>query len=351
MAVTRQLANGNRLIDWTDEIKNVGSQFGFISNSGLFNLKGTSQDAIQFEKSDYQITLLQERSRRQRDTQKLSPRESDVYSLALPYFKVSDYITREDIQGYVQRGTDMTPETAANIRMDKIEVMRQSYDMTKEYMQLSAVKGLSITPSGRVVANMFDMFGLTQETITWTLSNPDFDVIKACRELKTKLVKSLRTGGTIRAVEVMVGTAFFDALIAHPQVVNVHLQMAKPDRAYYLDGGATYEQFGVSNVFEFQGIRFMTYDATFNVTQADGSVVVQDAIGAGEGHTLIRGVNDLFRGYYGNSNKFSGANQVGSELYLYEWDMPKDEGIEMEMEFSHLYFPTQPQTLKKLVLA
>lgn len=351
MAVTRQLANGNRLIDWTDEIKNVDSQFGFIKNSGLFNLKATSQDAIQFEKSDYQITLLSERSRRERDTQKLSPRESEVFALALPYFKVSDYITREDIQGYVQRGTDMTPETASNVRMDKIEIMRQSYDMTCEYMQLQAVKGLSITPSGRVVADMFDLFGIAQESITWTLSDPDFDVIKACRALKTKLTKALRTGGTIRAVEVMVGQDFFDALIAHPQVVNVHLQMAQPERAYYLDGGATYEQYGVSNVFVFQGIRFMTYDATFNVTQSNGTVVVEDAIAAGEGHTMIRGINDLFRGHYGNSNKLSGANQLGSEVYLFEWDMPKDEGIEMEMEFSHLYYPTQPQTLKKLVLA
>lgn len=349
--ITRQLNNVNRLIDWTDEINNIDSSFGFIVNSGLFNEKTTSQDAVMFEKSDYNTVLARTTSRRERNTQKQGARTSKMYALALPYVNVQDKVVREDLQGYVQRGTEITPETEGAVIAEKMEKMRLTYDQTREFMALSAVKGLSVDADGNVIADMFDQFGLTQEVITWTLSDPNFDVIKACRELKTKLTKDLRTGGTIRAIEIMVGVEFFDALVSHPQVVAAHYAYAMPERAFYMDGGATYQQFGVQNVFAFQGITFMTYDATFSIDQGDGTFDVVDAVDPEEGHTLIRGVNDLFRVYYGTNNKLSGVNQQGAPVYMHSYRDGRDYGIDLEMEFSHLYFGTQPQTQKKLVLA
>ena len=349
--ITRQLNSFDRLIDWTDSVSNMDATFGLISNSGLFNIKYTSQNAIMFEKDDFTTTLLNPTSRRERNTQKSAARTSKMYALALPYFNVQDAVLPEDLQGYIRRGTEITPETEGAAIADKLQIMRQRYDMTKEYMALSAVKGRTVAPDGTVIADMFQEFGITQENITWTLSDPDFDVMKACRELKTKLQKDLRTGGVIKAVEVWVGYDFFDALVAHPQVVNYHLQYKLPERAYYMDGGATFQQFGVQNVFEFQGIRFMTYDSTFKLPQADGSFVEQDGIAAGNGHTMIRGVNDLYRAYYGTNNKFSGVNALGSELYVHSYKDDRDSRIDLELEFSHLYFSTQPQVQKKLILA
>jgi hypothetical protein len=351
--ITRQIDNVNRLIDWSDAVANIDPTYGWAAGSGLFNVKTTSQDAIMFEKTDFKTILLNPTSRRERNTQKMNARSSKMYALPMPYFNVQEHVTRADLQGHIQKGTESTPETEQSAIAEKLEIMRNAYDMTREYMSLSAIKGLTVAPNGDVLADMFAEFNLTQEVIEWPLlTDPDFDVRKACRELKSKLQRDLRTGGRIRAVEVVVGEAFFDALINHPQVVAAHYAYAMPDRAYYMDGGLTFQTFGVQNVFEFQGIRFLTYDASFNLPNEDGTFTNVEGIEAEVGHTVIRGdgLQDLYRVYYGTNNKLSGANSTGQELFSWSYRDDRDTSIDLELEFSHLYFCTQPQVQKKLVL-
>ena len=42
MATTRQLANGQKLTDWTKEVNDIANQYGAINGSGLFSGQGTS---------------------------------------------------------------------------------------------------------------------------------------------------------------------------------------------------------------------------------------------------------------------------------------------------------------------
>lgn len=350
MPVTRSYTNGNRLVDWTDDIVNVAPTFGYITNSNMFNMRPTAQTTIQYEVSDFETVLLNETSRRERDAQKLSPRESEIYALALPYFKVVDQIVPEDLQGWIRAGTEQTALALADLTQEKMDVFRAAYDMTIEYMALSAIKGQTITPSGRVLADIFAQRGITQKVITWDLDTPTFNVMTAIRELKDYLATNLRTGGVIRGIEVIVGSEFFDKLVNHPQVQGAYYAYRQPDRPIYLSGGETYQAFGITSTFTYQDVTFLTYPATFNIKNPDGTIRVEKAIEADEGYPLLRGVRDLYRGYYGPSNKLSGANRAGSPLYVYEWEAPRDEGYEFEMEFSHLYFGTQPQIQVKLQL-
>lgn len=356
MPTTRQIDNPNRLIDWTDTVANMDASFGWATNSGLFNVKSTSQDAIMFEKTDFKTILLNPTSRRERNTQKVGARSSELYALPMPYFNVQEHVTRNDLQGHIQMGTEATAMTEQAAISDKLMIVRNAYDMTKEYMGLSALKGQTIAPDGTVLADMFSQFGLSQEVIVWPLlTDLDFDVKKACRVLKTKLQKELRTGGVIREVEVVVGTAFFDALVAHPECVEAYrvYSQSSNDRAYYMNGGMTFQQFGVQNTFVYQGIRFITYDASFNLPNPDSTYTNVDGIAEDVGHTIIRGVglDDLYRVYHGTNNKLSGVNTGGQELYSWSYRDDRDTSIDLELEFSHLYFCTQPQVQKKLALS
>lgn len=348
MAITRQLANGQRLIDWTDDINNVAQQFGAIGAQNLFDMRPTSQSAIQFEISEDSITLLNETSKRERNVTKNKPASSKIIALPLPFFANSDYITFEDLDGYVQAGTEATPETAAHLRMLKIEKQRMRYDQTTEYMKLSAVKGVTVTPNGRVLADMFAETGITQTVINWNLSDPTLNVLQKIAELKSVLSKANKRGTAIQGFDVYVGTNFFFALINHPSVVAAYNNSNNMNNnRYYIDGTTSFAQFGVNNVFEFGGVRFLTYDATFNIEDANGVVTTVDAIDTNVGHTLLRS-QGLLRGVYGTSNKLSAANVMGSPVYMYEWQGQRDESIELEMQFSHLYYNTQPETAIRL---
>lgn len=349
MPITLQLNDGQNLIDWTDDVVNLPPEFGFLGATNLFDMRPTSQSAIMFELFDRQVTLLNSTSKRERNVQKSAPHKSQIVSLHLPFFAHSDYLTYEDVQGRPQAGSSGYAETIGNLKGDKIIDQMYKYNQTAEYMRMSAVKGETVTPDGIVVANMFEKLGIQQTEIVWNLSDPDFSVVKACRDLKSTLAKANKRGSAITGFEVIVGNEFLDALMGHPEVIAMHNNNTNANNlAAYLEGVGTFEKFGVTSVFNFGGIRFMTYDATFNIEEADGTVRVENAVESNVGHTILRS-RGIYKGVYGNSNKLSQANKAGQPVYMYEWSPQRDESIEMEMQFSHLYYCTQPETQIKLI--
>lgn len=342
MATTRSLSNGFQLVDWTDEILNLDNQAGLIGGMNLFRTQGISQTAVVFDKSMNDTTLLPQVSRRGRETTKGNDRKVETFSLPLGYFKHSDYITPEDIQGWRMPGTPDGEETLANVRVQKLADMRAQVEQTLEYMKLQAVKGICATPDGVVLANMFTEFGIAQHTIDFDLGDAATDVNAKISELKRYLQTNLKTGGVIGGIRVVVDGSFFDKLVSHPQIRQAYLYYAS-QRDINRESTNQFMAWGSVDQFEYKGVTFVTYDHVFKLP--DGTT--EAAVDTDTGHVLPV-VRDLFRGYYGPSNKLSGANGVGREMFAYEFTDPKDEFHEMQVETAPLFFATQPQVLVKL---
>lgn len=345
MATTRSLSNGFQLVDWTDEIENIDNQFGLITGLNLFRNQGISQTAVVFDKSYNDTTLLPQVSRRSRETTKGNDRKVDVFSLPLAYFKHSDYITPEDIQSWRMVGTPDSPETFANVRVQKLTDMRYQVDQTLEYMKLQAVKGVTATPDGTVLANMFTEFGVSQNTIDFDLGDSTTDVDAKIAELKRYLATNLKTGGVIGQIRVLVDPLFFDKLINHPQIRQAWLYYQNSGIQRNRDATNQFMSWGSVDQFEHRGVTFMTYDALFKLPDDTTEKAIED----NTGYTIVDGVRDLYRGYFGPSNKLSGANQVGREIFAYEFSDPKDEFHEMQVETSPLFFITQPRMSVKVI--
>jgi len=105
-----------------------------------------------------------------------------------------------------------------------------------------------------------------------------------------------------------------------------------------------YEKWGVVDVFEHKGIRFFSYDAVFN--QPDGTEVRAFGSSSGvslqEGYTIVRGMRNVYRAFYGPAYSLTDANKPGTEMYLREYRDPKDKFLEMELEMSPLFVLTRP---------
>lgn len=343
MATTRSYGNGFQLVDWTDEILNLDNQAGLVGGLNLFRTQGISQTAVVFDKSMNDTTLLPQVSRRGRETTKGNDRKVETFSLPLAYFKHSDYITPEDIQGWRMPGTADGEESLARVRVQKLADMRAQVEQSLEYMKLQAIKGITSTPDGVVLADMFTEFGIAQTTIDFDLGDATTDVNAKISELKRSLQTNLKTGGVIRGINVVVDADFFDKLVSHPQIRQAYLYYAS-QRDINRESTNQFMSWGSVDQFTYKGVTFMTYDHVFKLP--DGST--EAAVAANTGH-VIPVVNDLFRGYYGPSNKLGGANNVGREMFAYEFTDPKDEFHEMQVETSPLFFATQPQVLIKLI--
>ena len=343
MAITRSFGNGFQLVDWSAEIQNIDNVAGLISGMDVFRTQGTSQTAIVFDKSLNDTTLLPQVSRRSRDTTKGNDRKVETFSLPLAYFKHSDYITPEDIQGWRMPGTPDSPEQLARVRVQKLTDMKAQVGQTLEFMKLQAIKGITSTPDGTVLANMFTEFGITQQVYDWDLGNAATDVNAKVSQLKRYVSTALKTGNAIQGkLRVVVDSSFFDKLVSHPQIRQAYLYYAANFNVNR-DETNTFMTWGSVDQFEYKGVVFVTYDHVFKLP--DDTTVT--AVAADTGH-VIPNVNDLFRGYYGPSNKLGGANGVGVEMFAYEFTDPKDEFHEMQVETSPLFFVTQPQVLVKL---
>ncbi|MNQ35943.1 hypothetical protein D3C85_494500 [compost metagenome] len=342
MATTRSLDNGFKLIDWTDEVNNLDNQTGLIGSMNLFRTQGISQTAVVFDKSMNDTTLLPQVSRRGRESTKGNDRKVETFSLPLAYFKHSDFITPEDIQGWRMPGTPDSEETLANVRIQKLADMRAQVEQSHEYMKLQAAKGIMKTPDGTVIADMFTEFGVAQHTIDFDLGDITTDVGAKISQLKRYLSTNLKTGGVIRGINVVVDDSFFDKLVSHPTVKQAYLYYAS-QRDINRESTNQFMSWGSVDQFNFKGVNFVTYDHVFKLP----GDTTEAAVATDTGH-VIPVVNDLFRGYYGPSNKLSGANSVGREMFAYEFTDPKDEFHEMQVETAPLYFCTQPSVLVKL---
>jgi len=361
MAITRQLSNGQRMTDWTEEVNELDNQYGALNAANYFQGKGVSTESVVFDKETQNTTLIPRTDRRGGKQSTGKDRKIETFSLALPYFNHVDYITPQDIQGHRKAGTPDQVQDLASAVADKLEDMRLAADQTQEFMKIQAIKGVSIDPDGGVLANMFDEFSITQKTIDFALDDANTDVDAKIALLKRTIAKDAKSGGRVGRIEVMVSPEFFDKLVSHPKIREAYLHyQVQNNRSDVLRSDlATFETWGVVDTFEHKGILFWSYDAEFNIDDGDGTETTVRGIGqvggigddvqVDVGYSIVNGMKGLYRGYFGPANTLSGANGVGQESFAYQYTDPKDKFHEMELEMSPLYIMTKPQLSIKLL--
>ncbi|MGZ8888042.1 MAG: major capsid protein [Halobacteriota archaeon] len=326
--------------EFVEGITSTPLQYGYINSRNDFNVKSTNQTAIVFDKDYSSISLLPQVNRGDRSSTQGKERTADTFALKLAYFKHADRLTGDDIQSWRRPGfTDS--QTYAGATAEKLEDIKRTWNQTQEYMKLQAKKGVFKTPDGTVVADMFAEFGITQQTLDFGLGTNTTEVARKVRQLKTMVSKSVMNGGAIGGIEVLVDPEWFDKFISHASMKNAYQYYAANGANPMRDSMTKYMQWGVMDEFTFQGVSFVSYDATFNLPGGTTEV----AFAPSTGIATAVGVKDLFRGYNGPSVKLSEANQPGQELFMRTYVDPKDEFVEFEIEAAPLFFCTRPASL------
>ena len=348
--VTRTLSNGMKMTDWTEEVNEVANQYGLFNGKGLFSGQGLSQTSLIFDKNTITTTLIAQSSRKANTTTWGTDRVMATFALSIPYFNHKDAIFPDDVQGWRKSGTPDQAEDLGSVIADKIEDMRAVADQTREYMKIQAIKGLTKDAAGTTIADMFTEFGVSQNTIDFATGTAATKIDNKVSELKRYVAKNAKAGGAIGAIECAVSPEFFDAMVTHPQVREAYLYYTanvNPNR----DDMAMYERWGVVDTFRYKGILFYSYDAEFTLpagTTERAFGTTDSAITKQEGYSIVSGMRGLYRAYFGPQNTLSGANAVGSEMYLSQYRDPKDKYIDLELEMSPLYILMKPLVSVKL---
>ncbi len=338
MSIIKDFVNDFETTDFTTAINEVENQYGFINSQNLFDTYNTSEKAVVFDKSTHDITLLPQVNRGSHAASTGKERSVETFSLPLAYFKHVDSLGAEDIYRWRKPGS-MDKETVERASQEKMEDMRFVADQTMEYLKLQAMKGIFKTPDGVTVANMFSQFGISQQTQAAALGTSTTDVNSIIMSLKRKVKAGLKTS-TMQGVDVYCDESFFDKLVSHPNIKAIYLLDNQSNRAYREDT-VSYEQWGIQDMFEHKGVRFLCYNPTFSLPTGSD----EDFLAADTALALPRGARGLFRSYFGPSNKLSQVGQPGQEMFLRAYADPRDEFISFELEMAPLMFCTQPNSL------
>jgi hypothetical protein len=322
------------VVSLTDAINNIKFVPGRIGSMGLFRATPISTLTAVIETKGGILTLV-EPTPRGGPGQTVGTSRADLRAIPVPHFQLDDAIYADAVQGVRAFGSETMLETVVGVTTERMAILTQSLDATEEYARIGAVKGL-VTYAGGTSLDLFTFFGVTQ------MDEIDFDLDNANPAegiLRRKCAGVIRSvGGELdglpfAGVHALCGNAFFDDLIAHPEVRETYLnQVAASElRSGYLQTGQ--QSWGS---FTFGDIRFENYR---------GAVGATNFVHTDKCHFYPIGVPGLFRTYYAPADYEDTVNTLGRARYAKQWPMPNGKGRNLEAQTNSLNICTRPRTL------
>lgn len=346
-AVTHDPSNVNGLIDWTNEVRYIDNQYGFIrSQGGMFDTQAISQDSIIYDITRNTINMMSEGNAQGKTHGVGKDRDVSQYGMLLRFYKETDYIDVYDIQGQRMPGMADTMETLAHVRAVKLEDLRYAHDQRDEFLRFQAMVGNLPTGAASGHSDMYSLYGLTKSDFTIDLetSDPSVDLDKKIADVRRLMSTGIRAGTALQGMDFYLDQALFDEILDNPRFREVYQYYVNSGQQRLRDENADFYSWGVVDFFEHRGVRFMAYNPEF--LESDGTTT--QVLASGTGVAVPRGARDLFRGYYGPATKLSLANKAGAEMFAFERTSDDDEAHTIELQSKKLYFCTKPQAIIQL---
>jgi hypothetical protein len=212
--------------------------------------------------------------------------------------------------------------------------VRDDMDITHEFHRLGALQGLLLDADGStVIYNYFTEFGVTQApVVNFNLDVASTNVRQKCADLIRSMSRS--AGGAFTpstSVHALVGDAFYDALISHPNVEKTYLNWA---------AAADLRQDVTWQAFSYGGITWHNYRGT-----DDNSTV---AIAPDEAKFFPVGARDVFKKAMAPAEFGPYVNTLGQDTYAINIpDRDRQAWTRGELYSYPLYFVQRPDVLRR----
>jgi hypothetical protein len=318
------------VVELTDAINKIKFVPGRIGQMGLFQESSVRTLTIAIEEKNGVLTLVAPTPRGGPGTTIGKPKRS-LRSLAVPHFEINDAIMADEVQGVRAWGSETEVEMVMAKVAERSAIHSQSMAATQEFSRIGAVKGI-VTYSDNTTLNLFTEFGVSQMAeVDFDLDNANPDS-GALRKKCGTVIRSIATeldGMPMSGVGSLCGDAFYDDLIAHPEVRDTYLAT---QAAAELREGYVYSS------FNFGGITWENYR---------GYVGGTGFIDTDKCHLYPVGVPGLFRTVYAPADYNETVNTLGQRLYEKQYDMPNGKGVHLDVQMNALEYCTRPRTLVK----
>lgn len=303
--------------------------------AGLFRQRGVRTTSVIIDIKQGRLVLVenQDRSAQPKHMAGRGTKSSAV-TLQCAHLPLTDTVKPEDIQDVRAFGM-LEPVGVETIINDKMQDLKNSVEMTKEFHRIGAAKGIVYDADGETVLhNLFEVFRIQQKKMDLAFpatapedKNPILaGILDAKRHAEQKL-----GGLPASRFEAMVGSNFYDRLTGHKLV-----------RRLFEDWQARQQDFG-DNDYRKRGF---TYGS---VTWVEASEVVNGrSIMEKDKANLYPVGLDCFNEFHAPANWTETANTVGLPFYAQMEPLRMGRGFELEVQSNPLCICTVPEALVEI---
>lgn len=242
-------------------------------------------------------------------------------------------IYAEEVQGIRAFGSNTELQSVQTEYLRRMARVRNDMEMTHEFHRLGALQGLLLDADGTtVIYNYFTAFGVTQPSaISFALNVDTTDVRGKCAQVIRSMKRSAKGAfGPNTTVHALVGDAFFDALINHPQVRQTYLNWTA---AADLRGNNSFGD------FVYGGITWHNYQGT------DDNTTV--AVGVDNAIFFPVGAQDVFKQAMAPAEFGPYVNTPGQNIYALNIpDLQRQAWTRGEQYSYPLYFNQRPDLIR-----
>ena len=304
-----------------------------LGDKGLFQEEGISTTSFMIERQGSSIKLLPTAPRGGvREPVALGPRKLiPLHALHIP---ASWSVLADEVQGIRAYGSETEVEQASTLVQRKLANVRASMDLTHENMRVGALKGLVTDADGSTLLDVYDAFGMTQQTQFWNIAVAANGDPKASIITLKSMIRAKMGGRSFGRIRVICSLGFFTALVQNTKMIKAWelWNQGAYLRADQVNGGD----------FEFAGVIFEVYD---------GGTSAGDFIPDGIAYAYPEGVPGMFQSKYAPADYMETVNTQGLPFYAKMEPMPFNKGVIGEAQSNPIHFNSLPEAVIKLSTA
>ena len=304
-----------------------------LGDKGLFQEEGISTTSFMIERQGSSIKLLPTAPRGGvREPVALGPRKLiPLHALHIP---ASWSVMADEVQGIRAYGSETEVEQASTLVLRKLGVVRASMDLTHEHMRVGALKGQVLDADGSLLLDVYDAFGMTQQTQFWNIAAAANGDPKASIIALKAMIRAKMGGRSFGRIRVICSLGFFTALVQNNKMI----------KAWELWNQGAYLRTDQVNGgdFDFAGVIFEVYD---------GGTSAGDFIPDGIAYAYPEGVPGMFQSKFAPADYMETVNTQGLPFYAKQEPMPFNKGIIGEAQSNPIHFNSLPEAVIKLSVA
>ncbi|AXY83374.1 hypothetical protein [Acidovorax phage ACPWH] len=305
-----------------------------LGDKGLFSEEGISTLSFMIERQGASIKLLPTAPRGGvREPVALGPRK--LIPLQALHIPATWSVQADEVQGIRAFGSETEVEQARTLVQRKLNVVRQAMDLTHENMRVGALKGQVLDADGSLLLDVYQAFGMTQQTQFWNIASPANGDPKASIIVLKDMIRKKMGGRSMGKIRVICSLQFFTNLVQNNKML----------KAWELWNQGAYLRTDQVNGgdFEFAGVVFEIYDGGVPV----GNTFVP-FIPEGEAYAYPEGVPGMFQSKFAPADYMETVNTQGIPFYAKQEAMPFNKGIIGEAQSNPIHFNSLPEAVVRL---